>query len=108
MDEIDLAKLFIRLSELRTEAAGIEKQISDAVLERKKSFNLAGVEATYYKAGREYDYEKAAKDAKESGWEFDINLYTTNVPKIQWKALVTDLKITDIPFTDKPERVIIK
>ena len=107
MNEMELAQLFVAYRAAMDEAAKLEKQIQEAVLERADSQKIAGVKATYYQPSVDYDYEAAAKCANVL--ESTVQAFTTMKPVVSWKGVCEAAEVPLDGFgTVKPARVVVK
>jgi len=104
MDDLQLTELFVKRRKLADELAEIDEYIKGHILERGETFAAAGVKATYYQPSKSYDYQEAAKDAPADV----VSQYTTMKEYISWQKVCEHLGIDDIPFDEKPPRVVIK
>jgi hypothetical protein len=108
MDEIELAGMFVEYARLKKEIETIESKITEAVLEKQETVKIAGVTATYYKAGFETpDYQSLAL---ESGMvdPSTIDKHSTTIVKTSWKDICEELGVEAKGSVEKPARVVVK
>lgn len=128
MDDVSLARLFVRYAEIRTSLEEVEAEIVRQVLAKKETVKVAGVTATYYHESKVHDWETVGRDylVKEVGCKTDGEMdrelrdYITIKRTVQWREFVKDADILapdgdklldgrDVPIVEvKPERVVVK
>lgn len=107
MDTIQLAQMFVQRAELAKQLAETDKAIQKAVLELGESQNIAGVKATYYKAGEETpDYESAVRSHPDFK-AIDVAPYTTITETVRWKDIANALGL-EVHGAPKAARVVVK
>ena len=107
MDTVELAKLFVKYSELKKELDEVSATIMNAVLEIGETQTIAGVTAKYYKpsAGTP-DYESTAKAAMPDG--FDLAEFSSVRTSVRWKDVCEKLGVTAPAGEMKQPRVVIR
>lgn len=107
IDETVLAQHFVELAQLKKREAELEKLIAGYVLEIGQTRKIAGITASYYKAGFETpDYEGAARSAMPA--KYDLGPFSTTKVTVSWKSVCEDLAIIPAPGSPKPASVKIK
>ncbi len=108
MNAIELTKLFVDYAEATKKADELKAQIEQEVLHLEQSQKIAGVTATYYKAGFETpDYATAAKNAN-APTEI-VTKYSTTTTTTKWAEVCKEMGIVWYPQgAEKPARVTVK
>ena len=107
MNDIELTELFVEYSKTQQRLAILESAIQTEVLKRADSQKIAGVKATYYQAGIEYDYEAAAK--AKGVTDALIAEHATVKVTPRWKEIADVVQADVAKFAvEKPARVVVK
>lgn len=110
MDDVELAKLFIRYRETSDALKALEFSVEEQVLLRGETVKIAGVTASYSKLSYSYDYEQAARVAGAD--QKMIDAHSTPVPastSVCWKEIAEELEVDMKEYgTPKPAHVTVK
>ena len=107
MDAIELTKLFVEYAEVTKKIEELERQIKHEVLGIGESQKIAGVTATYYKAGFETpDYKTAAINACAT--QQIIDKYSVFTVTTAWKEVCREGNVEVPPGAEKSARVTVK
>ena len=107
MDAIELTKLFVDYAEAIKKADKLKTQIEAEVLGIGETQKIAGVTATYYKAGFETPDYKFAAQLVEIPIDI-VEKYTTHTTSVRWAEVCKELNIEVLPGAEKPARVTVK
>jgi hypothetical protein len=114
MTEVELAHLFVKYASLKDQLDILAALIEEEVLARGETVKIAGVTATYYKAGKEYQYESAAQAAMAKlEVPLDLKPFTTTKETVRWKEVCESMFGADqiesaVPAEERPARAAIK
>lgn len=107
MKDSEYAKMFVEAAELRLQLKEMEDRIAKETLIRGESANIAGVKATYYKAGETTpDYENAAHEHPDFN-AVDLEPYTTVTEIVRWKDVCNALGLI-VRGEPREARVVVK
>jgi hypothetical protein len=113
MQELELAKAMIELSELHERAAALRAVIEAEVLERGRTYRVGNVSATFRRPSQKIDYEQTARAFAPTDHTFErLRAAHTKVREItSWKEVCDSLEIDAGDYVvaeTKPAQVTFK